>query len=497
MIPALSPDAYPERFVSDFKGYRRPTRRDTAVALCHFSPVGFRRPAENARRVVADLKESDIPVYSVELVRKGRKSDLVSSDLEVSADSFMFHKENLLNLVLSVVPNRYSKVVFMDADVRFSDREWLDRVSVALDSNDVIQPMEWCFWSSSRNKISAAEQLSRGRRLDIGNTHPGFATGVRREWLDRVGGLYDLAVVGNGDACLWDAVARCYGLGFPDGSASAYMSRYEGLDEYRERVMATRPRVGSIRGCFAGHMPHGTAVKRGYQQRHSLLERDISVVRNANGVYEWANPSNNEPMLSYFRSRDEDNLSEMESLEPHMDAETLAFFREAVGRARVYVEYGCGGSTALAFGESQARIITVDSDQRWIDFAFNFMPGNTDRVDACHVDLGEVGDWGRPIDPKADGTVYCSWPWERTRSADLVLVDGRYRVACLMRTLLSAGAGTTVLFEGYHGRDFYGAAEKVVSPVRRVGRSAVFVVPTSLDRNLAELVMKRHFKDPR
>lgn len=497
MRPELSSDALPEKFVYDFRGYSKPSKDDTAVVLCHFSPAGFRRPAENARRVVADMREAGIPVYAAELVYPGRKPDLVDPDLRVSAVSYMFHKENLLNLMLGKVPNRHSKVVFIDADIRFSDRDWIDRTSRALDSADIIQPMEWCFWSSTKSKISSAEQLSRGRRLDIGNTHPGFATAARRDWLDRVGGLYDLAVVGNGDACLWNAVASDKGLGFEAGSAAPYTSKYSGLQEYVSRVADTRPRVGSLRGCFAGHLPHGTAGKRGYAKRHSLLDGDISVTRNSEGVYEWSDPDNNAKMLSYFRSRDEDNLSTQETLEPHMDVETLGVFRELVSKSRVYVEYGCGGSTAMAFRESAAKIISVDTDPWWVQFVFNFIPGDASRLDACHVDVGEVDDWGFPRSQDADGQVYCSWPWSRTNSADLVLIDGRFRVACLMKTLLSAEVGTPIIFEDYHGRDFYNAVEKVALPRSRFGRSALFVVPASLDRNLADLVLKRHLKDPR
>jgi hypothetical protein len=497
MRPELSSDAFPERFVSEFSGYSRPSRDDTAVIVCHFSPIGFRRPAENARRVVSDMRESGIPVYSIELVHEGRKPELVDPDLRVSARSFMFHKENLMNLMLGRVPDKYSKVVFLDADVRFNDREWIDRVSVSLDGADIIQPMEWCFWSSTRSKMSAAEQLSRGGRLDVGHTHPGFATAARRDWLDRVGGLYDMAVVGNGDACLWHAVAQHMGLGFPEDSASPYLSKYRSLGEYVGRVSATKPRVGSMRGCFAGHMPHGTAKKRGYVERHSLFEKDISVGANSDGVHEWSDPSNDATMLSYFASRDEDNLTTQDSLHPHMDEDTLEFFLESVKKANVYVEYGAGGSTAAAFRTSKAKIISVESDKWWLDMVYNFMPGDTSRVDACHIDLGKVTNWGFPMSPNVDGSVYCSWPWTRTNKADLVLVDGRFRVACLVKTLIEAEPGTTVIFEDYVGRDFYHAAEKVTQPKRKIGRSALFVVPNSLDRNLADIVLKRHLKDPR
>lgn len=497
MRPELSSDAFPERFVAEFKGYSRPKSDDLAVVLCHFSPAGFRRPAENARRVVADMKEAGIPVYPIELVRKGCTQELINPYMVVEADSVMFHKENLLNIAVDSLPERHSKVVFLDADVRFNERDWVDRASAAMESADVMQPMEWCFWSSSRNKISAAEQLARGRRLNVGNVHPGFATGARRDWLARVGGLYDLAVVGNGDACLWHAVGFSMGLGFSDESLAPYLSKYRGFDEYKERVQESRPRVASLKGCFAGHMPHGTANRRGYVDRHSMLAGDLSVRRNDQGIYEWIDASNNEQMERYFLSRDEDNLTTQDSLEPHMDDQTIALFSDLVSRASVYIEYGCGGSTSFAFLNSKAKIIGVDTDGLWIDMALNFMPGRLDRVDLCRVDVGDVGEWGYPSDADADGTVYSSWPWTRTDRADLVLVDGRFRVACAVKTMLSARAGTPIIFEDYFGRDHYSMIEKLASPESRHGRSALFKVPNSFDRNLAELIFKRSVKDAR
>lgn len=496
MKPSLHPDAFPVGFVSDFRGYTKPSRQDIAVLVCHFSPAGFRKPLENAKRVVADMRQAGIPIYSAEMSYEGHKRGLVDPDLSVKCSSFMFHKENLLNLLLGVVPDKFSKVVFLDSDIRFNYRDWLDKVSHSLDSCDLMQPMEWCFWSSSANKISAAEQLRRGRKLDMGHTHPGFATAARRDWLDRVGGLYDLAVVGNGDACLWHAAASKNGLGFESKSMKEYSARYEGLADYVNKVSANTPRIGSIRGCFAGHMPHGTADRRSYQKRHSILQGDISVRKNESGAYEWNDPSNNAKMLDYFKSRNEDNLTDKDTLDPHMDEQTLEIFRELLKNAKSYIEYGCGGSTVFAFTQSNTKIICVDTDPSWLEMVLNFIPGDLSRLDACHVGLGEVTDWGYPTDTNADGTVYASWPWTRTKDCDLVLIDGRFRVACFAKTMLEAKPGTAVLFEDYFDRNNYKEVEKIASPKSKHGRTALFIRPGSIDTNLASLLLRRHAKDP-
>ena len=490
----LNSDSIPEKFVKDFKGYSPPTRKDAAVLVCHFSPAKFRRPSENARQVVRDMRAASIPVFSIELSHSGRE-ELEDPTLRVSSESIMFHKENLLNILVPHVPREYSKLIFLDADVRFSCNDWLDRASALLDSKDVIQPMEWCFWSSAKRKISAAEQINRGGRLDVGNTHPGFATGVRRDWFDRVGGLYDKAVIGNGDLCFWHAVAG--DLGFDEEQIRAYTAKYEDFESYASNVRKNPAKVGSVIGCFAGHMPHGLSSRRMYLERQKLLRGDISVEANNQGVYEWRDKSRNPSMLSYFQMREEDNLTDLLALSPHMDDQTLEFFREKVKCSKTYVEYGCGGSTVLAFNESEAKIVCVESDASWLKYIKNFMPGELSRLEARRINLGRVGEWGCPISKEVSGEDYASWPWTRTNSADLILVDGRYRIACFIKSVLNCAPGAVMIFDDYADiTRGYKAVEKVMSPERIIGRSAIFTVPVSFDRSLAESMLEKAFKDP-
>jgi hypothetical protein len=251
-----------------------------------------------------------------------------------------------------------------------------------------------------------------------------------------------------------------------------------------------------MRGCFAGHMPHGTAKNRQYLDRHKMFNSNLSVTRNKCGIYEWNDPLNNEIMLEYFKSRNEDNLTEQEFIKPHMDDKTFSLFASLVAEASNYVEYGCGGSTSYAFLNSSARIISVDTDKSWIDMVLNFMPGNLERVELCHIDMGEVGEWGFPK-VETDGTAYVSWPWTRSNDADLILVDGRFRVACAVKSMIESKPGTPIIFEDYFGRNFYLGIEKLITPECRYGRSALFRVPASIDKNLAELILKKHIKDAR
>lgn len=154
--------------------------------------------------------------------------------------------------------------------------------------------------------------------------------------------------------------------------------------------------------------------------------------------------------------------------------------REAYAGARVILEYGSGGSTLLAAGLPGKRVFAVESDADW---ALRLQA----RIDAddlpspatiWHVDIGPTGNWGRPVAP-AQWPRFHRYPvaiWNESffRHPDVVLIDGRFRPACLMAVLALCRAPVTVLFDDYSERPAYHMVEEVITPARMVGRMAVF-----------------------
>lgn len=83
-------------------------------------------------------------------------------------------------------------------------------------------------------------------------------------------------------------------------------------------------------------------------------------------------------------------------------------------------------------------------------------------------------------------------------SPDLVLIDGRFRVACLLTALLKAKAGTVILFDDYlNRRELYGRVEDLLLMRKQIGRMAEFVVPDVLDRGLCGTIRREFLFDPR
>lgn len=165
---------------------------------------------------------------------------------------------------------------------------------------------------------------------------------------------------------------------------------------------------------------------------------------------------------------------------PAMPEAEAAHLIDAYRRAQVILEYGSGNSTQLASQLSGKLVMSVESDHNW---ARNLrreiheaQPKSS--VIVYHVDIGPTGPWGRPID-ESGWKRYHHYPnaiWDEPffRHPDIVLIDGRFRPACLITTMLHVTRPVTVLFDDYTNRPRYRLVERILSPARLVGRMAEF-----------------------
>ncbi len=176
--------------------------------------------------------------------------------------------------------------------------------------------------------------------------------------------------------------------------------------------------------------------------------------------------------------------------EPHLDPETRVWLEGRLGSARSYLEFGAGGSTRLA-GRLGVSTVSVEGDRYFArSVRAGLAPDN--RVTLIDADIGTTTYWGVPLRGKPTPDRVRKWrryielPFaflarEARAFPDLVLVDGRFRRACALRTAqeaAKAGVECDLLMDDYFndGRDHYAAIEQFLGAPRRIGRSALFQV---------------------
>lgn len=192
-----------------------------------------------------------------------------------------------------------------------------------------------------------------------------------------------------------------------------------------------------------------------------------------------------------------------EVLQPAMTRDEIVVLMSFYASARSYVEFGCGGSTFLAAKTVKERVITVDSDQTWLSkVAVACASENTKvRPEMVFVDVGPVKEFGYP----ADESQREAWPqyheqvWSvpEASSADLYMVDGRFRLACFLQVLLHAPADAVILIHDYVTRPSYHFVEQFTRELCRVDELAAFQRRADFPSARAEELLLRHRFDTR
>lgn len=168
-------------------------------------------------------------------------------------------------------------------------------------------------------------------------------------------------------------------------------------------------------------------------------------------------------------------------MEPLFDGHD-ALFRAAIDGVRVYGEYGLGASTLWVDANTSARIVGVETDAQWADRIRAAL--TRDGHDIRHVDVGPVAKWGKPrtYRKRRNFIDYVEGPWGSLTKPEAVLIDGRFRVACFLTSLVTADPGTPIIFDDYVGRRTYHLVEEFGAPVAKNDRQAVFIVPERRDK---------------
>ena len=165
-----------------------------------------------------------------------------------------------------------------------------------------------------------------------------------------------------------------------------------------------------------------------------------------------------------------------------------------------YLEFGSGGSTVLASQLVRDSVIAVDSSREWLEKVAAACPvERSASLALTHVDIGPVGNWGVPQDeatkPRWPDYHTSIWANPAAAYADLVLVDGRFRVACFIQAALRTAPGTLLVIHDYPERRGYHVVEEVARPVLAVGTLVAMQRRPGFDPRRATAVLQQHWAD--
>ncbi len=181
---------------------------------------------------------------------------------------------------------------------------------------------------------------------------------------------------------------------------------------------------------------------------------------------------------------------------PAMDDDSVSFLGQKLESAECYLEYGSGGSTLFAISKGVNIIYSVESDLQWAEKLSEMISEGgfsmDQRIQIEGIDIGPTKAWGMPVDESGKER-YPNYPtlvWQSIERGgvlpDVILIDGRFRVACFCECVMRAKPGTVILFDDYPPRPHYNVVEDLVKPEMIIGRMAVFTIPSGVDKEKAK-----------
>jgi hypothetical protein len=176
-------------------------------------------------------------------------------------------------------------------------------------------------------------------------------------------------------------------------------------------------------------------------------------------------------------------------MKPWMSEAELTLFSSAIDGKQCAVEYGVGGSTVCLANAGISRIVSVDSDLVWVrklaehELLEPYVSSGT--LTIHHADIGPTIEWGHPRDVSkiTEWPNYWRepWRWIDSEIVDLVYIDGRFRVACALNSILQGNRNMTMVIHDFWSRSHYHLLLKHLNSACRADTLGVFFVRASVD----------------
>lgn len=307
------------------------THSEAVIIACYFNPQNnpYRLIAFN--KFYESIKHLNHRI--VECVIGDAKPELPETKYitKVHTANLLWHKEALLNKIISELPQEYKYVFWLDTDVIFTNNNWLVEGVKSLQTNKILQPFEHCvhldkdlyqptfnievekayvgdpktrhpkMWRSFCANHNTSSKLSCDVNYDK-HGHVGFAWGARREILDEMP-LYDKALIGGADHIMAHAAAGQIGHSC---ITKSFTDDIEAVNDWSVLFYnIINGKIGYVKGELY-HIWHGDLGKRQYLKRIQDFTSKAKTIteRDENGLFVTTN-GDDEYVKQYFNHRED------------------------------------------------------------------------------------------------------------------------------------------------------------------------------------------------
>jgi hypothetical protein len=304
------------------------TISDTLHVVSVISNVcNFKRRYQLMNEFINRMEQFDnIKLYIVELAYGDQEFQITSSSnplhLQLRTKNALWHKENLINLgVKNLLPPDWKAFAWIDADIEFENINWVNDTLKLLTKFELVQLFNNCLDLDEKEVPMSIFQgfgykYCNGQLFEhirgINYWHPGYAWACRRDFYEKIGGLYDKGIVGSGDYILTQSILNNIACG-----DKKLVRFYDDIKKYVDKISLLTFKIGYTPGTIR-HFFHGSKKNRKYIERNHILlkysyDPNKSIKYDENGVIVFNDVPDEfiSDILQYFSERNDDEYYEL------------------------------------------------------------------------------------------------------------------------------------------------------------------------------------------
>jgi hypothetical protein len=300
-----------------------------------FNPLRFQSRYNLYKDFETHALATGAELWTVECAFGDRPYEVTCADnprhIQFRSEHELWHKERMINIAVSRLPQDWQYVAWVDADVTFVNSDWVHETMQQLQHYQVVQlfthamdvgpcgrPMTTfeSFGSSYASGVRDFPLLNGARTkrqeyYDAKHWHPGYGWAYRREAWNQMGGLLDINIIGGGDHQMAYGLVGKIEETIPHGTHFNYANA---VRTWGVNASALKRNVGAVPGTLVHHF-HGKKKNRNYHNRwRVLVDNEFDPVRDLKPDWQTLYAATNhkiglrDDLRAYFRARNEDSI---------------------------------------------------------------------------------------------------------------------------------------------------------------------------------------------
>jgi hypothetical protein len=300
------------------------------------NPSRFKRRIQLFREFINRMKNYNVNLCVVEIAYGDRNFETEELDVPIKvnlrSNTVLWHKENMINIGISRLPNDWEYVAWIDTDIDFIRHDWVDETIHQLQFYSIVQLFEDAVDLGPDNEImktaksfmycykNGVPRLMNRKEKDYPYVtyrrsgeyyHPGYAWAARKDALQTTGGLLEVAILGAGDHHMACSLIGDGAYSLPQNISDDYKNH---ILNWEKRAARLHKNVGYVKNMLV-HYWHGKKADRKYTERWSVLkdnkyEPTNDIYKDFQGLltFHEGHEKLRDGIMNYFNQRNEDSI---------------------------------------------------------------------------------------------------------------------------------------------------------------------------------------------